>query len=100
LGIPGKTIAEVRGEKALNSYPWLIHIARRDGVGHTIPADSAGTLVQDTTRIHIMADTRAQLIERIDRANELFRMLDGAGESVLLRPHDTAEVLRRLDYDL
>ena len=100
LGIPGKTIAEVRGEKALNSYPWLIHIARRDGVGHTIPADSAGTLVQDTTRIHIMADTRAQLIERIDRANELFQMLDGAGESVLLRPHDTAEVLRRLDYDL
>ena len=69
----------VRGEKALNSYPWLIHIARRDGVGHTIPADSAGTLVQDTTRIHIMADTRAQLIERIDRANELFQMMDGAG---------------------
>jgi len=47
-----------------------------------------------------MADTKAQLIERIDRANELFRMLDEAGESVLLRPHDTAEVLRRLDYDL
>lgn len=100
LGIPGATIAEVRGEKALNSYPWLVHIARRDGVGHTIPLDSAGTLVQDTTRIHVVADTKEQLIERIDRVNELFQMLDAEGNSCLLRPHDTAEVLARLDYDL
>lgn len=100
LGIPGKTIAEVRGEKALNSYPWLIHIARRDGVGHTIPIDSAGTLVQDTTRIHIMADTKEELMERINKANELFQMLDQDGNSVLLEPHDTNEVLALLDYDL
>ena len=100
LGIPGATIAEVRGEKALNSYPWLVHIARRDGVGHTIPADSAGTLVQDTTRIHVSADTKEELMERIDKVNELFHMLDADGNSVLLKPHDTAEVLRGLDYKL
>ena len=100
LGIPGTTIAEVRGEKALNSYPWLVHIARRDGVGHTIPADSAGTLVQDTTRIHVVADTKEQLIERIDKVNELFQMLDAVGKSILLNPHDTSEVMQALDYDL
>jgi len=100
LGIPGATIAEVKGEKALSSYPWLIHIARRDGVGHTIPADSAGTLVQDTTRIHVMADTKEELIERIDKANELFQMLDKDGNSALLKPHDTAQVLASLDYEL
>lgn len=100
LGVPGATIAEVRGEKALNSYPWLVHIARRDGVGHTIPLDSAGTLVQDTTRIHVAADTKEELMERIDRTNELFRMLDAEGNSVLLKPHDTAEVLKKLDYEL
>ena len=100
LGIPGTTIAEVRGEKALNTYPWLIHIARRDGVGHTIPADSAGTLVQDTTRIHVMADSKEELMERIDKVNELFQMLDQDGNSVLLKPHDTKEVLAGLDYDL
>jgi len=100
LGIPGTTIAEVRGEKALNTYPWLIHIARRDGVGHTIPADSAGTLVQDTTRIHVMADTKEELMERIDKVNELYQMLDKDGNSVLLKPHDTAEVLKGLNYDL
>ena len=100
LGIPGATIAEVRGEKALNSYPWLVHIARRDGVGHTIPADSAGTLVRDTTRIHVVADTKEELMERIDKVNELFQMLDKDGNSVLLKPHDTKEVLAGLNYEL
>lgn len=100
LGIPGKTIAEVRGEDALNSYPWLIHIARRDRPGHTIPANSAGTLVQDTTRIHVVATTKDELIERIDKVNELFEMLDQDGDSVLLKPHNTQELLLKLDYDL
>ena len=100
LGVPGATIAEVRGEKALASFPWLIHIARRDGVGHTIPPDSAGTLVQDTTRIHIVAETKEELVERINKANELFQMLDKEGNSVLLKPHDTKEVLEALDYEL
>ena len=62
LGRPGATIAKVCGEKALNSYPWLVHIARRDRAGHTIPLDSAGTLVQDTTRIHVVADTKEELV--------------------------------------
>ncbi len=100
LGIPGATIAEVRGEKALDSYPWLVHIARRDGIGHTIPADSAGTLVQDTTRIHVMADTKEELMKRIDKVNELYQLIDPNGRNIILKPHDTAEVLAGLDYDL
>lgn len=100
LGKPGATIAEVRGEKALNTYPWLVHIARRDRVGHTIPADSAGTLVQDTTRIHVMADTKEKLIERIEKVNELFQILDADGENIILKPHDTKEVLVGLNYEL
>ncbi len=100
LGRPGATIAKVCGEKALNSYPWLVHIARRDRAGHTIPLDSAGTLVQDTTRIHVVADTKEELVERIDKANELFQMLDADGRSVLLKPHDTKEVYGKLDYKL
>lgn len=100
LGIPGATIAEVKGEAALNSYAWLVHIARRDGVGHTIPSDSAGTLVQDTTRIHVVADTKEELMIRVKKAGELFQMYDADGNSVLLKPHDTEEILKSLDYDL
>ena len=100
LAIPGKTIGEVKGEKALSTYPWLIHIARRDLVGHKIPEDSAGTLVQDTTRIHVMADTKEELKERIDKVNELFEILDEDGNNMLLKPHDTEEVFRGLNYSL
>lgn len=100
LGKPGATIAEVRGEKELNTYPWLIHIARRDQIGHTIPADSAGTLVQDTTRIHVVADTKEELMQRINKVNELYKLIDPEGNNIMLKPHDTCEVLKGLNYEL
>lgn len=100
LGEPGETIAEIRGEKALNSYPWLIHIAKRYQPGDTIPADSAGTLVQDTTRIHVVADTKEELMERIDKVNELYQLINPEGRNIILKPHDTREVLAGLDYEL
>lgn len=100
LGEPGATISEYRGEKELNTYPWLIHIAKRYAVGETIPADSAGTLVQDTTRIHLVADTKEELIERIDKVNELYQILDPDGRNIILTPHDTQEVYKGLNYNL
>jgi biotin carboxylase len=100
LGEPGATIQEIRGEAALNSYPWLIHIAKRYQPGDTIPPDSAGTLVQDTTRIHVVADTKEELMERIDKVNELYQLIDPEGRNIILRPHDTKEVLAGLNYDL
>ena len=100
LGQPGATIGAVKGVEALETYPWLIHIARRDRVGDTIPADSAGTLVQDTTRIHLYADTKEELIERIDKVNELYQIIDVNGENMILTPHDTKEVYEGLDYEL
>lgn len=100
LGRPGAKIAEFRGVEELETYPWLIHIARKNRPGDVIPEDSAGTLVQDTTRIHVLADTKEELIERIDKVNELYQILDENGENIILPPHDTQEVLRGLDYSL
>lgn len=100
LGQPGATIDKFEGIKALETYPWLIHIARRNQVGDTIPADSAGTLVQDTTRIHLYADTKEELVQRIDKVNMLYRILDKDGNNIILTPHDTKEVLDGLDYEL
>ena len=100
LGVPGETIAEYRGEKELETYPWLIHIAKRYKEGDTIPADSAGTLVQDTTRIHLYADTKEELIERIDKVNELYQLINPEGRNIILTPHDTKEVYEGLNYNL
>ena len=100
LGEPGTTIARYEGIKALETYPGVIHIARRYTEGQTIPADSAGTLVQDTTRIHVTADTKEELIRRINKVNKLYRLLDSNGRNIILTPHDTREILRGLNYDL
>lgn len=100
LGKPGAEIAGFKGVEELETYPWLVHIARKNRPGDVIPADSAGTLVQDTTRIHLCADTKEELIERIDKVNELYQILDPEGNNIILTPHDTQEVLRGLDYSL
>lgn len=100
LGEPGATIARYEGIQALETYPWLIHIARRYTEGQTIPADSAGTLVQDTTRIHVVADTKEELMARIDKVNELYKLIDPSGRNIILTPHDTREVLEGLNYEM
>lgn len=100
LGEPGADIAKFEGIKALETYPWLIHIARKNRPGDVIPADSAGTLVQDTTRIHLYADTKQELIQRIDKVNELYKIYNKEGKNIILKPHDTKEVLDGLDYSL
>ena len=100
LGEPGAIIAKYKGIQELETYPWLIHIARRYNEGAMIPADSAGTLLQDTTRIHVVANTKEELIERIDKVNELYQILDMDGRNIILTPHDTQAVLKGLDYEL
>lgn len=100
LGEPGETIAEFKGVDALETYPWLIHIARKNRPGDTIPADAAGTLVQDTTRIHLYADTKEELMERINKVNELYQLLNPDGKNIILKPHDTEEVYAGLNYEL
>lgn len=100
LGEPGATIEKIEGVKALETYPWLIHIARRFYEGDMIPADSAGTLMQDTTRIHVCADNREDLIRRIAKVNELYKLLDIDGRNVILTPHDLDEIYKGLNYKL
>lgn len=100
LGEPGATIAKYEGEKELYTYPWMIHIAKRYKEGETIPADSAGTLEQDTTRIHVVADTKEELMRRIDKVNELYKLINPEGKNIILKPHDTNEVLKGLNYEL
>lgn len=100
LGEPGAVIHHFNGIRELESYPWLIHIARAYYEGERIPPDSAGTLVQDTTRIHVWADTKEELIARIDKTNELYQLIDAEGKNVILKPHDTKRVLENLNYSI
>ena len=97
---PGKTIDHIEGKDELDSYPWLIHIAQRYHAGDKIPETSAGTLAQLIARIHVYAETKELLIERLEKAFTLFNPIDTDGESVLMEPHDLSDLRRRLDYEL
>ncbi|MBR3628909.1 MAG: ATP-grasp domain-containing protein [Oscillospiraceae bacterium] len=97
---PGETIQEYRNLKALESYPWLIHIARRYAPGEKVPDTAAGTLGQLVSRNHICADTKEELIDRLDQMFQLYQVTNPEGESILMQPHDLNSLREKLDYDL
>ena len=97
---PGMVIDRFEGKEELQSYPWLIHIAQRYQPGDKIPEDSKGTLAQLTARIHIYADTKEQLYERLEKTFKLFNPVDSEGNSVLMQPHSIDDLKKSLDYDL
>lgn len=97
---PGKTCAKYINEDALISYPWLIKIDKAYVAGEKIRDNSAGTLLQLAARIHLMADNKEQLLERIEKLQDLFDILDENGNSILLAPHDLDDLREKLDYDL
>lgn len=100
IGKPGECVKKIQGIEELKSYPWLIEIGRLYHEGETIPENSMGTLVQVTSRIHIYADTKEQLFERINKVNELYKILNDKDENILLKPHDVEEIKQALNYEL
>lgn len=100
IGRPGECAERFEGMEELKSYPWLIAIGRLYHEGERIPENSKGTLVQVTTRIHIWADTKEQLMERIAKVNELYRIFNEKGENILLAPHDLEDIRNSLNYEL
>ena len=100
VGRPGAVCKEFHGLKELESYPWLIKVARRYSEGEQIPANAKGTLIQLIARIHVFGDTKEQLLERIDKMQSLLHVLDENGEEVLLAPHDINDLRKQLDYEL
>ena len=100
LGKPGETIEKFEGIEELKTYPWLIHIARQFYEGETIPLNAIGTLLQDTTRIHISARTKDELIQRIKKVNDMYKLINPKGENIILEPHDLSDIRCNLNYNL
>ena len=97
---PGKKCEKILNEDALNSYPWLIKIDKAYIEGDKIRENSAGTLLQLVARIHLMADSKEQLFERIAKVHDLFDVLDENGESIIFPGHDIDDLKEKINYDL
>ena len=100
IGTPGAKVAKFYGIEELKSYPWLLEIGRLYHEGEKVPENSAGTLVQVTSRIHIYAETKEQLLQRIEKVNELYKIVDDEGKNILLKPHDVEDIAKSLNYEL
>lgn len=97
---PGAVIDHFQGLEELNSYPWVISTNIRYKEGDQIPADSKGTLIQLLGRFHLWADTKEQLIDRIDIMQSLFKAIDVEGNDALMTPHDINDLKEKIDYDI
>lgn len=100
IGIPGMMCDRYVNVDALSSYPWIIKIGKSYAPGTRVREHTEGTLLQLVARIHLMADNKEQLFERIAKMQELFRVEDENGNSVILPGHDVEDLRKRIDYDL
>ncbi len=100
IGLPGRMCDRFLNLEALNSYPWIIKIGKSYTEGTRIRAHTEGTLLQLVGRIHLVADNQEQLFERIAKLEELFRVVDEKGDSVILPGHDLEDLKKRINYEL
>lgn len=100
IGIPGMKCDKFLNQEALTSYPWIIRIGKSYAPGSRVREHTEGTLLQLVGRIHLMADNKEQLFERIAKMHELFKVEDENGNSVILPGHDVEDLKKRIDYDL
>ena len=100
IGIPGMRCDRFLNLDALNSYPWIIKVGKSYAPGTKVREHTEGTLLQLVARIHLMADNKAQLLERIAKTYELFQVRDESGRSVILPGHDVEDLRKRIDYEL
>ena len=100
IGRPGAVVDRFEGLDEIRSYPWLIQAAIRYLEGDRVPKDSQGTLLQLTGRIHVLGETKEQLIERLDKLQSTYQVYDPDGEAVLLKPHDIDDIRKKLNYSL
>lgn len=100
IGEPGKTCGRFLNIDALSSYPWLIKIDPNYAVGDKVREHSEGTLLQLLGRIHLMADGKEELFERIHKVYDLFDVLDEGGSSIILPGHDIEDLKKCMDYEL
>lgn len=100
IGIPGRMCDRYMNLDALNSYPWVIKVGKSYAPGTKIREHTEGTLLQLVSRIHIMADNKEQLFERIEKMQDLFKVVDEEGNNVFLPGHNVDDLRKRIDYDL
>lgn len=83
----GGTVARIEGVEEARSYPGVLFIENRYKVGDTIKASR--TVSQFHVRLYIVADSEAQMKEKIQHLQTSIQAYDTDGEPMLITHFDT-----------
>ncbi len=100
LGKPGSEVEKYIGLEEIKSYPWVINVTKQYYEGERIPNTAVGTLQQIVMRLHIYADTKEVLLERIQIIYELVDIKNKEDKSILLAPHSLDDLNKHINYNL
>lgn len=83
-------IGEIIGVDDIKKIPGVIAVNPNYEAGHTVAG--LGTQRQMAANIYIIADTKDELIQRINSVNNAYKVLDANGNDMLLKPFDTNNI--------
>ena len=76
------TIGGIEGLDEVEAWPEMINVTREHGPGDVI--QDAGTAQQNIARVHLVADGKASLAERVKKAQSIVKVFDCRGEDMML----------------
>lgn len=91
LSRPGK-IERIVGLDEINRIPGVIDVVPSYKEGDSVPDNALGTLNQVVARVFIVAQTKEELIEIMDKAHNLFDVRSDKNESMVLDKLDVNEI--------
>lgn len=80
------TIGKFIGIEEIEKLPGVIKTVKNHQPGDVIPETALGTLIQVILRVFIVSDSYDEMINTVDRINEIVDVLSVEGESVMLPP--------------
>ena len=94
------TVGHFEGLDKVTELPGVIAATPWQYPGDVITREMIGTLPQTAVRISLGAETKEQLLERVENVYKTVKLFDVNGENMLLKPHDLQSLSGQLDYQL
>lgn len=87
-------IAEYEGLDTIKNWPFILHFFVSYPIGFEITDKQYGRLSQAGIRVVLCADTKCQLIERMERVKDTIRVIDTKGKDMVWRNYHYSNLIK------
>lgn len=88
------TIAEYEGLDTIKSLPFILHLFVSYPIGFEITDKQYGRLSQAGIRVVLCAETKSQLIERMEYVKDTIRVIDTKGKDMVWRDYHYCNLIK------